>query len=564
MRRVTVLILAMIFLLALALRLWGIDNGLPQGQVTDESADISTSLRIAAGESPTYTFHRVGWPIAQLPLHALHFAYLRLTESDFNTDDFEARYFTHRGDFVLSTRVLLATLAALTIIPAYFVGYDLTNRRIAGFATALILAIHPMHAYLSHLALPDAYAVTWVTATLLGTVGIARTGKRWAYLLAGVGAALTILTRVQAITIGLPVLMAHLYYWYRLPQRPIPLLITNGLWAMLGFAVAMLIFNPFIVIAPGDVLDDLSFIVNERYGGTIEGELIHAEEPAQLETLSQNIDLPLVLMRPYFAVMALGGLLLAGYRRDWVLLVTVGAFWAVFTLSLLPAVRPRVTYWMPAIAPTAILVGYLTAAILKAIPKRWAVGGSFVLAGCLLWAMAETIQIDRALARQNTRIMAYDFVTNEIPADSRILIGDPFIYSVPLDRNEASMRRMQSVTELPPTYEHFLEFPLDAPHPQYDLFGSEFRADILDAEAWQAFVAENDIEYIIEADYCNPEAPLEAPIPDEARDDLTLLYVASPFASTECETRIENRTHMEFIRLGTWQRAGPIIRIYAR
>jgi hypothetical protein len=201
---------------------------------------------------------------------------------------------------------------------------------------------------------------------------------------------------------------------------------------------------------------------------------------------------------------------LAGYRRDVVLLGTVGVFWLTFSLSLLPTAFPRVTYWLPAVVPTAILAAYLAAAI----PKRWAIAGGIVVGGCLLWGLAESVQINRVLSRQNTRVLAYDFVAETIPENAPILIGDPFIYSAPLDRNETSMQRMQSVTELPPSYEHFLKFPADAPHPQYDLFGGEYRAVLTSAEEWRGFVTDNEIEFVVEADYCNENESLEATIPD--------------------------------------------------
>jgi hypothetical protein len=235
----------------------------------------------------------------------------------------------------------------------------------------------------------------------------------------------------------------------------------------------------------------------------------------------------------------------------------------VFTLSLLPAVRPRLTYWLPTIVPTVILAGYLAAVLIEK-RNRLAMLGALVLVACLIWGITESARLNLALSRENTRLLAYDFVTQTIPEQSRILIGDTFIYSVPLDRSSDSMQRMQAITEIPPSHEHFLAFPEDAPQPQYDLFGNEYRAELTSAAAWRAFLTENDIEYVIEADYCNPADPLEATLPDALRDDLTLIYEVSPFASSECETHIENRTHMEYMRLDKWQRVGPIIRIYAR
>jgi hypothetical protein len=35
-----------------------------------------------------------------------------------------------------------------------------------------------------------------------------------------------------------------------------------------------------------------------------------------------------------------------------------------------------------------------------------------------------------------------------------------------------------------------------------------------------------------------------------------------PFDVDHCLQRIENRTHMESMRLGDWRRVGPIVRVY--
>ncbi len=78
--------LVALFLLALSLRMWGINHGLPYGQIPDESGDIGRSLKIVAGQVPEYAYHRVGWPIAQIPLHGLHFLSLWLSNSGFSPD----------------------------------------------------------------------------------------------------------------------------------------------------------------------------------------------------------------------------------------------------------------------------------------------------------------------------------------------------------------------------------------------------------------------------------------------------------------------------------------------
>src|SRR5215207_7959158 len=99
-RRVLVAQLIGIFLIALGVRLWGIDFGLPYGQIPDETTDVTQSFQIAKGELPPYPFHRVTWSLFQLPVHGVHFVALKLANLQFSLTDFEAYYYTNRSLFL--------------------------------------------------------------------------------------------------------------------------------------------------------------------------------------------------------------------------------------------------------------------------------------------------------------------------------------------------------------------------------------------------------------------------------------------------------------------------------
>jgi hypothetical protein len=143
------------------------------------------------------------------------------------------------------------------------------------------------------------------------------------------------------------------------------------------------------------------------------------------------------------------------------------------------------------------------------------------------------------------------------------------VYSVPLARTTESMTRMGTLQEMPASYQFFLEHPDLNRSPAYNIYGSEYRADIPSDEAMLAFLADNKIEYVVEVDWCQGTFtyenlsdltfPLLTPAVHEA---LTLETTISPFDVDTCAQRIENRTHMEFMNLWDWVRPGPIIRFY--
>ena len=555
------ILLIMILLLALGLRLWGLDNGLPYGQVGDESEGISASLRIASGAPPDYAYIRAGWDVLQLSVLAPYYAALKLTHPGFSIADFEALYFTHRDNFILLMRVLAVLMTLAGVFLTYLAGRELTNSEAGGLLTALFMGLQPFAAYLAHYSLSDNMGLLGVTMTLTASVFIARRGTRWSYVLGGFGLTIAMLGHLQTVVVGIAPALAHIIYWWRKPGRPISLLATRWLWALLVFIVSHLLLNPYIILDTHAVISDIGFIFNQRFNTT-------TTLTDRLANIEANALLPFIPMRPYLALLALAGTVLAILRRNLESLI-LAVFLVLFSLSLMPAPGPRITFWLGTTTPVAMLSAYAiwTWFHSEQRKQRWIAVSAGSIA--LVLALGECILIDRAMAAPNTRSAAYDYIVQHIPANSRILIGETFAYSVPLARNETSIRRMQTLTTLPPSYAYKLSHPDLFNQPEFDLYGGEYQPLIMDHETWWDFVRVNNIEYVIENDYCqgpnryDADNVIEFPvIDDQTRAELQLVQVFSPFRSDGCEQSIENRTPMEKMDLLGWIRVGPVICLY--
>jgi hypothetical protein len=131
------------------------------------------------------------------------------------------------------------------------------------------------------------------------------------------------------------------------------------------------------------------------------------------------------------------------------------------------------------------------------------------------------------------------------------------------------MERLEKLQNLPPIYQYYLSNPETLPLSNYDIFGSEYTPQIQSDEDMLDFINRYEIEYVIETDYCGGSTPyrqvssLTFPtVTETVRSQLDLIYTISPFADNDCKQHIENRTHMEYMRLWDWERVGPIIRVY--
>lgn len=567
--RTRIVVSLIVFVLALSLRLWGIDNGLPHVQRPDETVDITQSFEILQGQTLRYAYHRVIWSLIQIPVHGTHFVLEKASDSSFSVADFEAKYFTNRASFVLSIRIYVAVIGALASVLVGWCAYLLSQRWQALLLAGGLLAVAPLHNYMSHIGLPDVFATFSVALCALGAIAIMR-GHRWVYIVAGVGASLAILARLQSLplVIGL-VALAHVIAWWQYHRWQWRFLFLQWLWAAGAFFVTHLIFNPYIIFDLQAVIRDFEFIYTERYTGT--NPIIFNSDATYnpFANFTNNLHLPLILLRWYMAIPFVVAFVIAISKKRLDVLV-VALMTILFSFSLLPSFAPRLTYWLPAIVPFTIVVGWglddLIQRQIKSIRLVGIVGSLFVLG----FAGLESGKISYTLAQPDTQSLAYIYVEENILPDSAIVTGDTFVYSVPLSRNIDSMVRAEGNGVTVSSYQFLLENPQYLPSAVYDIYGYEFADDIRSDDAMRAFLDDNQIAYVIEADYCGGEViydfhnGLNFPIlkPD-IRDDLTLIYSVSPFGTDDCLQYIENRTHMEFMQLWDWVRVGPIVRIYA-
>jgi hypothetical protein len=557
--RTHMICLAVLCILGLSLRLIGIDNGLPFAQVTDETNEISRSMEIARLQVPRNTYHRVFFSILQIPVHAAHFAAYALTTPGFSLADLERIYFVDRASFILTTRIFTAILNVLTIIPCFLIARRITGRLAGGIVAGVLIALHPGLVYHAHFGLPDPVSVLWVAWLLFSVLWI-MDGHSRGYVLAGIFSAALMLTRLQVIPILICIPLAHLVVWMsgeRSLRRLFVPLIGYGVVVIL----ANVILNPFIVLRPQMIVADLQFLLGTHWQGA-------SSDATLLEKAMSNRTLPITAIGAGLSLVAMAGFVLAIIRRQSAVIV-IALSGIIFTLFILPGGWVRVTYWLPSIVPAALLATYLLFSWWSApqAAVRWIGAGAGLI---LVWMLAgQSVQVVMILSQPNTRELAAAWVEEHIDAHTAIVVGDEFVYSVPLFRDQDSIARLRDLQRSIPVYEYYAQYPNLLPANAYNLYGKEYTRLLVNDSAWRDLIANEQIDYVIEADYCEgtPDygSQTEANFPvisATIRAELELVYVSSPFASDSCEQFIPNRTHLEMMRFDDWERVGPIIRIY--
>ena len=196
-------LLGLVLLAALALRLWGVRQGLPYAYNADE-ADHFVPHAIAMFEHGTLNPHYFANPPGfTYVLHVLFgIAYG-------GAGGAVRAYRLHPTEVYTLARVTAAVLGTLAVWLLYWLGARLFDRTI-GLLAAAVGAVAFLPVFYAHLALNDAPTLAPATLSLLGSAGVLRSGRLRDHAVAGIGLGLACATKYTAGIVLVPYLAALL------------------------------------------------------------------------------------------------------------------------------------------------------------------------------------------------------------------------------------------------------------------------------------------------------------------------------------------------------------------
>jgi hypothetical protein len=205
--------LAIVLTGGLALRVWGIRQGLPYAYNTDE-ADHFVPRAVAMfghGLNPHYFANPPGFT------YLLHFLFGVWFGGGAGV---EHAFLLEPAHVYTLARAVAAALGTVSLWLLYLVGARLLGRA-AGLLAAALEAVAFLPVFYAHLALNDVPTLAPLTLSLLGTAGVLRKGRLIDYLLAGVGLGLACATKYTAGIVVLPLLAASVWSYLE-RERPAP------------------------------------------------------------------------------------------------------------------------------------------------------------------------------------------------------------------------------------------------------------------------------------------------------------------------------------------------------
>lgn len=428
-----------LFLLALALRAWGIGWGVPgPSRYYPYHPDEAVLLQAVCSVNPlwgdvTPSFYNYG--SFSILLCRLAYDLIAPLAGWGAVPRFDQPFSGWVGDLarlLLVGRGITVLLGAATIPATWALANVLFGRRAAWIAAGL-LAVTPLHVTLSHYLTVDVPATFLTTLSLLAAALALRSGPgagmiRWCAA-AGIAAGLATGTKYNSFPVLLALLPALWSAWQVEGSQ-------GRRFALMGaLAAGGALIAAFLISTPGALLE------TDLFRRHVEYELLRNREGQGLvfrDTLPTVlyhllISFPVGLEWPLWllCLATLPLLFLPGRGRSAVQGAGPLLFLAVSFLLLLPAERKFLRYITPLVPPMLVLVGGAIEQLLEQPRSRPWRTGAVALAGAA--ALASTLAHLGVLARPDARDEAAAYLrSNTLPGDIVALGSDSYFYTPPI------------------------------------------------------------------------------------------------------------------------------------
>ncbi|MGB1285481.1 MAG: ArnT family glycosyltransferase [Aggregatilineales bacterium] len=571
-------LLLAIVIFSFATRLLLVDYNLPPHIVEDEGSDLSTAAQLLTGELPQRHVRYQRGLIASnnlIPIAGV-FAINFVTGQINSVDAFQDLYFTDRAQFTLATRIWMSLLTSTAIgLIGLATGY---YRREAGILAALILTINGFVLHTTLFAMPDALVFFAAGFSLFMIMRLWHYRRSRDYVFAALSLALVMLAKLQAAPMGLAFLLVHGMIVYDSGnKRPLLFLFAyfrdKNLWiAALAGISGNVLFNPLAFIHPDDFLYEAS-----RFSPLLETTLFETGVSSQQRLITEFEKLVVIAWRWAFVLTMTGLFFSWRLRRNQAYWIFLAASVPVFIITIRSQIFPitHFYYWTPFIALMAPVAAIGLWEVVLWLAERQKPLVRVALLPVVVFVVLEGsffLHIFNIMQQPLTLEQALDYVEENIPPDSTVMIGDTLIYSVALQRTETSIRRAADLSgRMLSRWQYQLDNPDAVTAPLFDIYGAEMFALFDSFDEMVQLIDDEQVQYFIVADYCDgrlidPSASSSVVYPPVDPDMVSawnLLAVFSPYDTDECGTYIHTRTKITFFDdIVRQQRGGPIVRIY--
>jgi hypothetical protein len=377
----------LVFALALAVRLWGINWQLPSALYYDEMYYLRWASAVAEGRRPPPTDYRN--PLLSRHIHILE---MRLAQRLFPIRDDRQRAEFQMLMARVSTAVLGAGAAVLTALAAQalFGG-------VAGLITGLLMTLSPLHVHMSHIAVNDIPGSFFMAASLLAGVLSLRKPSVLLPLLAALLAGLAFAAKFNfGVVVALPLmgLMVHAANG----RYPIPRVFIDT------FGATVLAFGVGCCIGMPEIITDFAG-VSEGFAEQLRTARVASDDQSLTPVPLLYAESTLRGLGPLGLLAAVAGAVVLARARPGPAIAVLSCL-AVYLVIMLRNELFAARYALPLVIVAAVLAG----GIGRFIPRVGHLAAG--LCGLLLLAplARDVVQHNRLAVTSDTRVLAEQWI----------------------------------------------------------------------------------------------------------------------------------------------------------
>lgn len=415
--------------LALGLRLWSLDYGLPGVFNMDERPILDRALTFAKGDPNPHNFlYPTLYLYALFAWEALYLVVGRMLGWFGSFAAFQNAFFVDPSGHVLAGRALTALCGTATVVAVYVFARRLYCRGV-GLAAALFMAVAPLAVRDAHyvkLDVPVALLAALTHASLAVIVAdSARAGFRRTWMVAGFCAGLAISTQYYAALLVVPFVALAIADVERSGrwQLSAGLLLSAGLATVAGFVMG----SPFFLLEPSVVVRDFTELRSVDIDRAVGSGLFSSLGPYVHILATGAVGVPV-------AALALVGALhdLTRRWRAGLLLVAFPIAFLAFAANTFPASR-----YLNIVLPSVVVAAASGAWALARLVRRSPV--PTMVCVCIIAAVpgvTDSVRWNRFFGQDDTRTLAAAYFERAVPAGATILVQP---YSAPLRQSREGL-----------------------------------------------------------------------------------------------------------------------------
>jgi len=412
-------LLACILAIAFAVRFWGIGFGLPFVLARpDELLIVATTLGFFTSNlNPKFFDYPALYLYIIFGLLAVYYAWGRMAGWFTSAAHFVGGTHGRWPMFYLIGRATTAIFGTLTVLWIYRIGLALFDQSI-GLAAAVFLSLTFLHVRDSHYATTDVTMTLFVMCAMLSLVRLhqeRRSRHAWS---AAFFAGLAMGTKYNAALLAFPMAVVELFHLWPLRHDRRAVVRETYLLPMLVVMLAtFLATSPYLLIDYKKALQDFRALQESMsVGMTPAGMLAPGWIYHFRFSLLYGLGLPLLIA-------SLAGIVLTAVRTPRIALL-LGSFPAAYYVVAGASANVFVRYMIP-MAPflclfAAVAVDRLSLAVARATRLRQGVVGALLVVTIIAPSAWSVVQFDRILAREDSRVVAANWVLENVPLGSSV------------------------------------------------------------------------------------------------------------------------------------------------